>query len=667
MANNSAFLIFSVITSGASGLLPARKMSLHTRLLLILGLSGFVVFSEVGYVAPVKAASVNVRDRASVIAAYNAEFNRVEPGSAWNGNVDSCQSGTTSTAYQLSVLQRVNWYREMAGLPGVGYNSALNQYAQDGALISSAQGVLSHTPSSTAKCYTQSGYTGTSKSNLHLGHAGISAVDGYIEDQGDNNARVGHRRWLLHRSLGPIATGDIDSDGTNKATNAIYVQGGGGTLATPRDGFISWPPSGYVPDAVLYKRWSFSLEGSDVSFQNATVTVAGPSGTIPVTIDDRSLFLEAGIVFIPALPTNKVTSDTTYTVNITGITGGTTSSYSYQVTVIHVNQAPTSTSWSTWGAATCAAPLSNIFRVILTDLDGDSSSYHLVNGYGDTDNPLFQVTSDGIIQNIAELDVGKTTYRLRYEAVDSYGWSAQKSLVVTLKDPVADTTIVCPGRKLALSPNSNGGTHVEWNIPVTGSASRWNVYFTPSDAWCQVTTTSCDVTTLKNGTTYKVDLYNERGSQRSSPLTVYFTKTASNSGSSTTTSPAASNSGSSTTTSPAASNSGSSTTTSPAASNSGSSTTTPRTFVGSSKAATVTPKVTMSKPVSAKSIATFAKLKVLSTSKVKLKVVASSAKFCRVSGATLKGLKTGSCKVIVTVTPKKGRATSKTITVKISK
>ena len=79
------------------------------------------------------------------------------------------------------------------------------------------------------------------------------------------------------------------------------------------------------------------------------------------------------------------------------------------------------------------------------------------------------------------------------------------------------------------------------------------------------------------------------------------------------------------------------------------------------------PKLTKLRSATAKSIATFAKLKVLSTSKVKLKVVASSAKYCRVSGTTLKGLRAGSCKVTVTVTPKKGRATSKTVTLKVTK
>ena len=88
---------------------------------------------------------------------------------------------------------------------------------------------------------------------------------------------------------------------------------------------------------------------------------------------------------------------------------------------------------------------------------------------------------------------------------------------------------------------------------------------------------------------------------------------------------------------------------------------------GAVTATTGAPMVTTKKSVTAKSIAVFAKLAVLSTSKTSLKVVSSSAKYCKVSGATLKGLKVGSCKVTVTVTPKKGRAVSKTVTLKVAK
>ena len=79
------------------------------------------------------------------------------------------------------------------------------------------------------------------------------------------------------------------------------------------------------------------------------------------------------------------------------------------------------------------------------------------------------------------------------------------------------------------------------------------------------------------------------------------------------------------------------------------------------------PAVSISKSTTARSIATFLKIPVTSTSKVSIKVVLSHAKYCKVSGMTLRGVKTGACKVTVTVTPKKGKATSRTVTLKVTK
>ena len=68
---------------------------------------------------------------------------------------------------------------------------------------------------------------------------------------------------------------------------------------------------------------------------------------------------------------------------------------------------------------------------------------------------------------------------------------------------------------------------------------------------------------------------------------------------------------------------------------------------------------------SAKSLADQAKLSVRAGSKVSLKVVASTSRNCKVTGTMIKGLKVGSCKVIVTVKPKKGPSRSKTLTLKV--
>ncbi len=86
------------------------------------------------------------------------------------------------------------------------------------------------------------------------------------------------------------------------------------------------------------------------------------------------------------------------------------------------------------------------------------------------------------------------------------------------------------------------------------------------------------------------------------------------------------------------------------------------------------PTVTTKKSATAKSFADYAKLTVTKTSKLSLKVSTASKKYCavvatKVKGVTtmkLKGLKRGTCKVTVTVTPKKGLAKRANVTLKIS-
>ena len=67
----------------------------------------------------------------------------------------------------------------------------------------------------------------------------------------------------------------------------------------------------------------------------------------------------------------------------------------------------------------------------------------------------------------------------------------------------------------------------------------------------------------------------------------------------------------------------------------------------------------------AKSLAVQAKLPILKGSTVSMKVFASSTKYCKARGSTIKGLKVGTCKVTVTVKPKKGPSRSKTMNLKV--
>ena len=80
-----------------------------------------------------------------------------------------------------------------------------------------------------------------------------------------------------------------------------------------------------------------------------------------------------------------------------------------------------------------------------------------------------------------------------------------------------------------------------------------------------------------------------------------------------------------------------------------------------------TPAVTLKNSTPAKMIASYAKLKVKTGSVVSLKLSSKSTKYCKVIKSTLKGLKVGTCTVTVTVKPKAGRPTSKTVTLKVTK
>jgi hypothetical protein len=86
-----------------------------------------------------------------------------------------------------------------------------------------------------------------------------------------------------------------------------------------------------------------------------------------------------------------------------------------------------------------------------------------------------------------------------------------------------------------------------------------------------------------------------------------------------------------------------------------------------SSATSKAPSIRVARSTSGKSIASYAKLTVASTSKISLRVTGASSKICKVVGTSVKGLKAGTCKVTVSVKPKKGATKSKTVSLKVTR
>ncbi len=298
-------------------------------------------------------------------AAQAAYFNDYVPTTAvplgFTGNVTTGQAGDTSAAYKTAMIQRFNFFRAMAGVPGnVTLNSTLNSRAQQGALMMAANGAITHTPPTNWKYWTQTGSDALSSSNVCQGFiSDPGCVEQFIADQGSNNAAVGHRRWMFYTRLKQIGTGDVPYAGN--LWNATYVidrnsEGYWLGASTPtRDGFVAWPPKGYVPYQLNFPRWSFSLPGypgPDFSAAVVKVTKNNVTTTVPLeplsnnaTQWGESFAGDNTIVFNPDnrsttsssyVPTAPA-SDTTYRVSVENvrINGATQPPYVYDVIVFN--------------------------------------------------------------------------------------------------------------------------------------------------------------------------------------------------------------------------------------------------------------------------------------------------------------------------------------------
>jgi len=93
-------------------------------------------------------------------------------------------AGMVPQHIQEKVLLRIKYYRMMCGiLSDLTMDTAQSRKCQEAALMSSANGSLSHNPPSTWTCFTVGGAEACARSNLSLGnHKGSSSLTPAIEN-----------------------------------------------------------------------------------------------------------------------------------------------------------------------------------------------------------------------------------------------------------------------------------------------------------------------------------------------------------------------------------------------------------------------------------------------------------------------------------------------------
>jgi uncharacterized protein YkwD len=287
------------------------------------------------------ALSIDVTNRQAVVALYN---NQYAPGASvstgWTSN-GGCDPGRTSAAFQNAVLDRINYYRVMAGLPTVALNATFTLQAQAAAHLISVNKQSNHYPPATWTCYSAAGAAGAARSNLLYRRGGMAAIDSYMRGDGPANKAVGHRRWILNPPAKQIGVGDVPAVGGNESANALYVVDIADTVAHPstRDGSVSWPPPGYVPYNVVFPRWHYSQQGVDFSAASVLLTLGGVS--VPTEVVATGLERLLGFISFRVHDMGdsavfpRPTSDQRYSVTINNAkVGGVARTIRYNVTLI---------------------------------------------------------------------------------------------------------------------------------------------------------------------------------------------------------------------------------------------------------------------------------------------------------------------------------------------
>jgi hypothetical protein len=215
----------------------------------------------------------------------------------WSGNAGSCDAGDMDAAGRARALTVLNLYRYLAGLPEVVDDRAADAVSQECALMMHANDTLSHTPPTSWRCYTADGAAAAGTSNIASGPA-VMAMDMYMQDWG-NDTTLGHRRWILSNTLGPVGIG------STSRYSCLQVIGGRGNAGVT---WQAWPPPGAFPfqavaaggyETLDQTGWTIQSDTVDLGRARVAVTDAGAAKAMDVTVLDAYYGSTYAISMVP--------------------------------------------------------------------------------------------------------------------------------------------------------------------------------------------------------------------------------------------------------------------------------------------------------------------------------------------------------------------------------
>lgn len=261
-------------------------------------------------------------------------------------DVGTCDPGGLKDSEKQKALDILNEIRDLHGLEAVTYEDADDKYTEASALITAANGQLSHTPDNSWTCYTADGEEGSSKSNLYLSSCGSTCsstpdtddiIIAFLIDLGVDS--LGHRRWVLDPFLSTTSYGRVDGEDWAGASLKV-VNDTDADISNTNIEFVAYPygsyPAAYFDTSFflsftvvhdLTSKWN----NDDVDFSNADISVSDNRTRAELTVTDVSSNNTGyGVPNCLQWKVDNLQEQTTYTVTISNVNvGGAQRSYSY--------------------------------------------------------------------------------------------------------------------------------------------------------------------------------------------------------------------------------------------------------------------------------------------------------------------------------------------------
>lgn len=237
-------------------------------------------------------------EQEQLCARWNGDRAQLAEGT-WDGAVNGCNKGTLGGDGHANALKLINLYRYVADLPPVTEDGGRSGQAQACALMMDANNMLSHSPPMNWTCWSAEGAEAAGKSNISS-TPGVLGIDLYMVDPG-NETTIGHRRWILSNSLGPVGIGSTSE------MSCLYVIGGNGNAGAA---WTAWPPPGLVPIQAIHvptigwtdvdaTGWTVQSDGVDVSGAQVTVTEGGVNKPVAVNGLGANYGSASAVRFVP--------------------------------------------------------------------------------------------------------------------------------------------------------------------------------------------------------------------------------------------------------------------------------------------------------------------------------------------------------------------------------